>query len=277
MPVLVSTAEVSRRTAVSVLLSLTGAVTLGGAAVTVPGPLAEPFPGDRAEPAIVRGEFTTVVGHRGSEPFLAEIAEVADAASTAVREVWGAAPGMIVVPADGAQAARVAGSGPLTGFAAVATADRVVVVPGGFARLSATGRRVVLAHELTHVATGAARTTHLPMWLVEGFADYVGYRDAGLPAPVVAAELAAEVRAGSVPERLPARPEFRAGAVRLAQAYEEAWLACRYVVARFGEKSLVRLYRDALRGDIVAALGALGLTAAELTSAWRSYLREELH
>ena len=86
---------------------------------------------------------------------------------------------------------------------------------------------MVITHELTHVATGATRGGRVPMWLSEGFADYVGYRDAGIPVRTAAAELAAEVRAGILPARLPGPGDFAPGAPRLAQAYEEAWLACR--------------------------------------------------
>jgi hypothetical protein len=59
--------------------------------------------------------------------------------------------------------------------------DRVVITPTAFGRLNALGRHVVLTHELVHVAMGGARDGRTPMWLIEGLADYVGYKDAGVP------------------------------------------------------------------------------------------------
>jgi hypothetical protein len=123
----------------------------------------------------------------------------------------------------------------------------------------------VLTHELTHVATRAA-ASDLPAWLIEGFADYVGYRDSAIPVRRAAAELAAEVRAGRLPAALPARADFDDDRRRVL-AYEEAWLACRFIAARFGEERLVRLYRREV---------ALGMTTAAFTVAWREYVRGEL-
>lgn len=176
----------------------------------------------------------------------------------------------VVVAASAGEAARMIGADSVEGLAAVADRDRVIVIPETYARLTPTGRDVVLAHELTHVAAG---TDGLPPWLYEGFADYVGYRDAGLAVRVAAAELAAEVRAGRLPRELPGPAAFAPGAARLAQSYQEAWLACRLIAARYGEDRLVRLYRDAQRHGIDRALP---WPVAELTARWRAYLREEL-
>ncbi|MFD9941760.1 hypothetical protein ACFWYW_07380 [Nonomuraea sp. NPDC059023] len=171
---------------------------------------------------------------------------------------------------NAAHAARTAGVGSVEGLAAIAHDGRVIVIPENYAKLNPTGRDVVLAHELTHVAAG---TGGLPVWLYEGFADYVAYKDAGLAVPVAAAELATEVRAGRVPGKLPGADAFAPGAARLAQSYQEAWLACRFLAARFGEDRLVRLYRDARRLGVERALP---LPSGELVAGWRAYLREEL-
>ncbi|GAA0932059.1 eCIS core domain-containing protein [Nonomuraea longicatena] len=174
------------------------------------------------------------------------------------------------VAASAADAARAIGAASVDGLAAVAHDGRVIVVPETYGRLTPTGRDVVLAHELTHVAAG---TDGLPPWLYEGFADYVAYRDAGLAVPEAAAELAEEVRAGRLPENLPEPADFAPGAPRLAQSYQEAWLACRLIAHAYGEATLVRLYRDAQR---VGAGRALPVPVAELTRDWRAYLGEEL-
>jgi len=231
-----------------------------------PGDLRDLWPGAAVT---VRGEHSLVIGHGVPAAVLRDLAATADRARATIAEIWGPVPAVILFPATDAEAAALAGAGSTHGLAAMATADRVIVLPSGYARLTATGRDVVITHELAHVATGATRGGRVPMWLSEGFADYAGYRDAGIAVRTAAAELAAEVRAGVLPERLPGPADFAPGAPRLAQAYQEAWLACAFVAERFGEKALVRLY-----GSDVGS--ALGLPPAEFTTSWRDYLREEL-
>ncbi|MEV0344484.1 hypothetical protein AB0H88_01870 [Nonomuraea sp. NPDC050680] len=231
--------------------------------------------GDGAE--VVRGVRSVVVGQHAAPESLRDLARRADAAGSRVSAVLGQpVRPVVLVPGSAAEAARVAGVGSVDGLAAVADGGRVVVVPENFARLTPTGRDIVLTHELTHVAAGTRR---LPVWLYEGFADYVGYRDAGLPVRVAAAELAADVRAGRLPGELPGPAAFAPSTrepVRLARAYQEAWLACRFIAERFGEGTLVRLYRDAQTGGLDRGLTELGLSAGTLTARWRDYVRDQL-
>ncbi|MDH2424555.1 hypothetical protein [Sphaerisporangium sp. TRM90804] len=298
----------------AVLAGLLGTLT-GQPPVIAPGP-AEAAPGgfqSRAQAVlaahpeiwagaeVVRGERSLVIGLPGAFPALAGavaapagtaaragavaaarsrlagIARAADRASRAVARLAGTVRPLILVPATTEQAAVLAAPAALGGLAAVAGPDRVIVEPRSFDRLTVAGRDVVLAHELAHVALGAATDGRTPKWLVEGLADYIGYLDAGIPVRTAAAELAADVRAGRAPRSLPDRADFATGAPRLAQAYQEAWLACRYVAARFGERALVTLYRESMRSDPRTALRrTLGLTPAEFTAAWRSHVRAEL-
>lgn len=232
----------------------------------LPGDLRDLWPGAAGA---IRGEHSLVIGHRVAPAALRSLAATADRARHRVVAIWGPVRPVLLFPATDAEAAALAGARSTLGLAALATEDRVIVLPSGYARLSATGRDVVITHELVHLATGASRGGRVPMWLSEGFADYVGYRDAGIPVGTAAAELAAEVRAGVLPARLPGQEDFAPGAPRLAQAYQEAWLACRFVAERFGEKALVRLYGNEVEST-------LGLPAAEFTEAWRDYLRGEL-
>ncbi len=226
---------------------------------------------------VVRGARAVVVGRHAVSGELGDIARRADRAGLRVSAVLGrSVRPLVVVPASASEAARLAGVGRVDGLAAVADRGRVIIVPEFFARLNSIGKDVVLAHELTHVAAG---TDGLPPWLYEGFADYVGYRDSGLPVRTAAAELAAEVRAGRPPRELPGPAAFAADGrdpVRLARAYQEAWLACRFLADRFGERTLVRLYRDARVGGVDRALAALGLSVATLTARWRDYVRDQL-
>ncbi|MFG1611843.1 hypothetical protein ACGFI3_03765 [Nonomuraea wenchangensis] len=238
------------------------------------------------ESVTVRGTRSVVVGRpapttSSAEPAssvsLVELARLADTAALRVGAVLGEpVRPLVIVPASAAEAARLAGTGPIDGLAALADGDRVLVVPEVFARLNPTGRDVVLTHELTHVAAG---TDRLPVWLYEGFADYVGYRDSGLPVRTAAAELADEVRAGRLPGELPGPAAFAADGsdpARLARAYQESWLACRFLADRFGEETLVRLYREARVAGADRALAGLGLSTATLTDRWRAYVREQL-
>lgn len=226
---------------------------------------------------VVRGARSVVVGRHTASGELGDIARRADRAGQRVSAVLGrSVRPLVVVPPSASEAAGLAGVGRVDGLAAVADRGRVIIVPEFFAKLNSIGKDVVLTHELTHVVAG---TDRLPPWLYEGFADYVGYRDSGLPVRTAAAELAAEVRAGRLPGELPGPAAFAVDGrdpVRLARAYQEAWLACRFLADRFGERTLVRLYRDARAGGVDRALAALGLSAATLTARWRDYVRDQL-
>lgn len=236
----------------------------------------------------VRGRSCLVAGDAGD---LDEIARRLDAAVPAVTSVVGrgwARRAVALVPADPARASALAGEGQdlheIAALAAVAPAagggrgeDRIIIAPATFGRLNALGRDVVLTHELTHVATGGARDGRTPLWLIEGFADYVGYRGAKVDARTAAGELSREVAAGRLPSALPGPAAFDAGSGRLSQAYQESWLACRMIADRYGETALVRLYRAAGRAGEAAALrDVLGLTPGRLTALWRDHLTKEL-
>jgi hypothetical protein len=162
-----------------------------------------------------------------------------------------------------------------------APADRVFINPAAFGKLSAVGRRVIMAHEITHVASRASTQRWTPKWLSEGLADYVGYRDSGLATRVVAQELAADVRRGRLPYALPDDDAFWTTRKDLPQVYEQSWLACRLIVERYGEQALTRFYRavgDGPEGQAVerAFRDLLGTTQAEFTGAWRDYVRRQL-
>ncbi|TMQ93083.1 hypothetical protein ETD83_26090 [Actinomadura soli] len=240
--------------------------------------------------SVVKGRASLVIGDAAG---LGEIAERLDAAVPVVDDVVGtgwARRAVALVPADAALASTLAGPGAGPGLgeiAAVATAvpsagmdpggDRVVISPGVFGRLNEIGRDVVLAHELTHVATGAALDRTTPEWLVEGFADYVGYRGSKIGVRAAAGELRREVAAGRVPSALPAAAAFEGGSPRLSQSYQEAWLACRMIAGRYGEATLVRLYRTAGRVPEATALrDVLRLTPDGFTAQWRDYVKKEL-
>jgi hypothetical protein len=156
--------------------------------------------------------------------------------------------------------------------------DRVVINPEAWATLGALGRRVVLTHELTHVATRASSARSVPIWLSEGFADYVAYAALDVATTTVASDLLAAVRAGEGPRTLPDERDFDAARQDIAEAYEGAWLAARMLAERYGERRLVELYvelADADGGrDRQEIHEELGITWRQLTRQWRAYLAD---
>ncbi len=228
---------------------------------------------------VVRGRRSLVAG-AGAQ--LQEVGRRLEAAVPVVSGVVGdgwARAAVAFAPADDQQLEALLGGGQgVRDIAALASSvhgqDRIIIAPDSFGRLNALGRRVVLTHELTHIAMGATRDTTTPIWLVEGLADYVGYKGTGAAVKDVVRELKND---GRVPAALPGPADFGDGSDRLPQAYEEAWLACRMIAERYGEKALVRLYRAAGQQDQDAAVRTvLNRTLAQLTADWRAYVRQVL-
>lgn len=160
------------------------------------------------------------------------------------------------------------------GSTAPGTSAHVFVNPAVFGSLRAQGAQVVMSHEATHVATDAA-TTDVPLWLLEGFADYVALRDVSLPVSVTAAQIARQVRQDGVPDQLPGQAEFDTRTTHLGAAYEAAWLACVTLTEEGSEEQLVQFYRLVASGTPVAeALPTeFGMTEQQLTRAWQARLR----
>jgi hypothetical protein len=130
-----------------------------------------------------------------------------------------------------------------------------------------------MSHEATHVATHAALSS-MPPWLLEGFADYVALARSGIPVRAAASQALALVRRDGPPGHLPGPAEFDAHDARLGASYESAWLACRLLAQRYGQRRLVRFYRSSQRAtSTTAAFRALGTSRRAFTQAWRADLR----
>ncbi|GAB2959851.1 hypothetical protein GCM10023080_019800 [Streptomyces pseudoechinosporeus] len=248
---------------------------------------------------VVRGEHSLVLGVGQTAKALRGYAELADRAVPAVREAWGdqwSGRVVVLVPKSLEEMAELLGA-PASGYrgiaavttgeaggAAQAPADRIVVNPDAYAVLGAFGRQVVLTHETTHVATRAQTTAATPLWLSEGYADWVGYRGTGRSPAQVAPELRSAVREGRMPGGLPADTdfEFDGEAGELAQAYEAGWTACRLIAERWGEVRLGEFYRavgahGTREGAVQAAMReVLDTTPEKFTERWRAYLRSQL-
>lgn len=248
---------------------------------------------------VVRGEHSLVLGVGQSGERLRSFAALADHAVPAVSQAWGtdwAGHVVVLVPKSiegmagllGAPAAGYRGIAAVTtgevGGSAKAPADRIIVNPDAYGVLGDFGKQVVLTHESTHVATRAHTTPATPLWLSEGYADWVGYRGGGRGAGLVASELRRAVADGHVPAALPDDKDFgfSGDAIALAQAYEGGWLACRLIADHWGETRLNAFYRAVgdhgkRQGAVEDALrDVLHTTPEKFTERWRDYLREQL-
>jgi hypothetical protein len=247
---------------------------------------------DSGRVVVVRGRSCIVLGHPTSRSLMRRIATSIDAAIPRVTAVWGESWSQRVValvPSTQEELGRiVGGSGDYSQIAAVATAelrdagsgyhpvgDRIVINPPTFAKLGSLGRRVVLTHEVTHVASRAASGPEAPAWLVEGLADYIGYRGVRVPYSASASELRSAVRRGHVPDALPTEDDFDGNNKDLAQVYEEAWLAVTLIAEQHGRDGLLRFYREVGRANarptaVDDAFRRLwGTSLAEFTEQWR--------
>ena len=254
---------------------------------------------DQGAVHLVRGRYSLVLGVGQSGRTMRDFADLADRAVPAVSDAWGTRWSrrvVVLVPRSLEGMAGLLGSpaSSYRGIAAVTTgetgardrasADRIIVNPDAFALLGGLGEQVVVTHETTHVATRARTTAATPLWLSEGYADWVGYRATGRTPAEAAPELSRAVAADRVPTTLPDDGDFgfTGDASRLARSYESGWTACLLIAERWGESRLGDFYRAV--GEHQERSGAvedamqkvLGTTPEAFTEQWREYLREQL-
>ncbi|MCI3930110.1 hypothetical protein [Streptomyces sp. AN091965] len=254
---------------------------------------------DQGRVESVRGTHSLVLGVGRERADLRRYARLADDAVPDVSAAWPrpwAGRVVVLVPrsldgmADllGAPASGYQGIAAVTtgeaGGSGTAPADRIIINPDAYGVLGDLGKQVVLTHEATHVATRADTSRATPLWLSEGFADWVGYRGTGRAPEQAAPELRRAVVDGSLPAALPEDADFgfSGDANRLSRAYEGSWLACRMIVEKWGERKLVEFYaavgaHDERAGAVEKELrDVLGVSPEDFTARWRDYLRREL-
>ena len=251
--------------------------------------------GDRRSPLWLSGPVevrrstdTLVLATTSAEADL--VAGRAEAAVPVVRDVLRQWNGKLVVEVPGSQealdAALGADPGSYAHIAAVtASVDgtvtpdagvHVFVNPDVYDDLEPVGGQVVITHEATHLATGAPLTSGVPLWLLEGFADYVALHAVDLPITTTAGQIIQQVRTDGAPDHLPGQPEFDQADAHLGAAYESAWVACLVLADAGGQDALVRLYEAVSRGQELdeQLRKGFGLTEAELTARWRQRLQD---
>jgi hypothetical protein len=228
--------------------------------------------------AAVSSADTLVIGDVPAATLRTYLA-LGDAAHDRIASVWGEAqPAVIVAPSTLDELKAQLGQGRGAGFDQVAAvtdgpllsdtpaqSDRVYLNPDAFGQLSATGRGVVVTHELTHVTVRATTARRAPIWLSEGFADDVALAPTDLSIRTVAADLLAQVRAGKGPTQLPDEAAFDPAKTQIAPSYSAAWLAVARMRQKYGQDQVVTFYR-AVAGPRTGEPGDT-TSAAELTKA----------
>jgi hypothetical protein len=157
----------------------------------------------------------------------------------------------------------------------------VVLSPTGVRALSIASLRVVLRHEITHLAARADTVDGSPTWLLEGFADYVGYRDSGVTLEEGAPDLAELVRDDGPPSALPEDRVFRSRGPDLDLAYQQGWSIAKYLADEYGEDKLIGVYRALAGAGPMSASETdgllrevIGVDRAQLVGDWQDYLRK---
>lgn len=180
-----------------------------------------------------------------------------------------------VLSSDTSYDAIAAVTAPVDGSLSPSAPTHIFVNPPVFTPLGEQGSQIVMSHEATHVATDAAISS-MPIWLLEGFADYVALAHVDLPVEVTASQILKQVAKDGPPRTLPGKDEFASENNSLGASYEAAWLACRLIAQTYGEDKLLAFYdrADQDSSTTYAFRSVLGTTEKRFTTRWRDQLRE---
>jgi chemotaxis protein histidine kinase CheA len=237
---------------------------------------------------------TLVVFHPGDGAMARRLLTVAERGYAQVAASWSSSWDqrvVILLPADQKEAQRLVRTRDLSDVAAVTSSaieagpahrllgNRIIVNTNLIAGYRTLDLQVVMTHEMTHVATRKVGVG-VPLYLVEGFADYTALRPLAAPLRITRPSLASAVRANRFKGKLPSRSQLvGAGA---ALAYDEGSSFCLWVATSFGEAKLQALYRsfgdldtDPTRQDEdVRFRHVLGISRATAESRWAAFVKE---
>ena len=154
--------------------------------------------------------------------------------------------------------------------------------PTAFGRLTASGRDVVLTHELAHVAVRSTVPGRPAAWLAEGYADHVGYARADVSTARLVAPLVTAIRTGHGPRHLPSASDLQPASGDIEVPYL-AGVAGRRADRRTttgrppcagwsAAGASTGSDADAEAATDAALVSVLGTTRAELTDRWLTRL-----
>lgn len=269
-------------------------------ATTSSGTSARRDPWENGPIVVARSKNGLVIGHPDDadkiESIQREVESAVKHVSDRVGTAWGERT-VVILPSDHAELQHILESPSVPyEFAAVADAEyttlneeatagsfagsRVVINPANF-NAASSFNRLLIRHELTHVAMFERTGPLTPRWLVEGIAEWVSHAGSDLPTTTLAGPLPYLVDEEGVPDYLPLDSDF--GIIGEAGVgYASGWLLCRYIADRWGDKALLKFY-DAMgtptgldkpgeKLDTVLR-SVLKTDEAALLRAWRPYVK----
>ncbi|MGI9125575.1 MAG: hypothetical protein ACR2JM_12610 [Mycobacterium sp.] len=229
------------------------------------------------------GRIVRLINHDGAtgDALLARVRSEMSDAVDAVERFWGTDwTREIVVVATGSAAgfaaeARLDPGREWTDIAAVAVADsvdparseatgqRIVLAPGASV-MTDPALRIVVTHELFHLAARTRTALDAPRWLTEGVADFVARPAAGLP-PDAGKSTA-----------LPSDADLDTAGPGRSAGYDRAWWFARFIADGYGVDGLRRLYVYTCgpgHSDLASTVrSALGTDLAVLEARWAEWL-----
>ncbi|MGW6035867.1 hypothetical protein ACWFOS_19670 [Gordonia terrae] len=251
------------------------------------------LPGLQVADTATAGGTSVVASYPRTEPTVATLQRELPGAVDAVSDFWGddwdRRAVVVATATDDEFAALVPEGRAATGTAAAATVfssldlvqrtatgQRIILTPAA-RELAAPTLAVVLRHELTHVAARVHTALDAPLWITEGVAEYVGRKGTYTRIADAAPDLIASVRAGRIPTGPPADTDFAMDGQTSQVAYQSAWSLAAFVVSRFDEARLKKMYLGVAESAVPAAQdgaisSALGLTRDRLIASWQRWL-----
>ncbi|GLY54970.1 hypothetical protein [Lentzea sp. NBRC 102530] len=245
------------------LMAVTVAMTfLLGLSVALRPAEVRPVAADRCREAVLTTSSGTVTSSSCDGELATRVSSLLDSSVREVADVldigW-ARRVDVVVPATDDELVALVGPA-FADMAGIAIRDgsgqRVVLNRVRAAALTDLELRVLLRHEITHVATRDLTSDSAPLWLVEGFADWVAFHGLGLSLRQAAPLLTSDVSA------LPS--DFGGSGRDLA--YQQAYSIMVYLESGLGERGVVDFF---LR---TASLSAVDPAVVDVAG-WREFLR----
>lgn len=257
------------------LLAVTVAMTflLGLSVATRPVEL-PPTATPHCKEAVLAAASGTVTSSSCDGELASRVSGLLDESVRGVADILDISPGRVgwvrrvevVVPASDTELVALVGPA-FADMAGIAIRDgagqRVVINRVRAASLSDLELRVLLRHEITHVATRDLTSDSAPLWLVEGFADWVAFHGLGLSLRQAAPLLTSDVSA------LPA--DF--GGPGRDLAYQQAYSIMAYLESRLGERGVVDFF---LRYASLSAVDSPEVLAAVDVTGWREFLKSSI-